>query len=107
MVTLQKNLMQKQMDELLKAFATGKQSAQLSVAWIQSCRLALGMSLRQLAERIGVSAPALNDFEKRELADTISIATLKKAAAAIGYAHACCNTSRRYTPLTSMRAAPS
>lgn len=83
MVTLQKNLMQKQMDELLKAFATGKQSAQLSVAWIQSCRLALGMSLRQLAERIGVSAPALNDFEKRELADTISIATLKKAAAAM------------------------
>jgi len=41
MVTLQKNLMQKQMDELLKAFATGKQSAQLSVAWIQSCRLVM------------------------------------------------------------------
>lgn len=83
MVVLQKNLMQKQMDELLKAFATGRQSAQLSVAWIQSCRLALGMSLRQLAERIGVSAPALKDFEKREQTDTISIATLKKAAAAM------------------------
>ena len=83
MSSIQKTLIQKQMDELIQSFISGKQNAQTSAGWIQSARLALGMSLRQLAERVGVSVSALTNFEKREQADSVSLATLKKAANAM------------------------
>lgn len=80
---IKKALIQKQMDELIQSIVEGKQNAHTSVGWIQSTRLALGMSLRQLAERIGISASALTNFEKREQSDTVTLATLKKAANAM------------------------
>lgn len=80
---IKKALIQKQMDELIQSIVEGKQNAQTSVGWIQSTRLALGMSLRQLAERIGISASALTNFEKREQSDTVTLATLKKVANAM------------------------
>ena len=83
MSSIQKTLIQKQMDELIQSFVSGKQNAQTSAGWIQSARLALGMSLRQLAERVGVSVSALTNFEKREQADSVSLATLKKVAKAM------------------------
>ena len=83
MSSIQKTLIQKQMDELIQSFVSGKQNAQTSAGWIQSARLALGMSLRQLAERVGVSVSALTNFEKREQTDSVSLATLKKAANAM------------------------
>lgn len=83
MPSIQKILIQKQMDELIQSFVSGKQNTQTSAGWIQSARLALGMSLRQLAERVGVSVSALTNFEKREQADSVSLATLKKAANAM------------------------
>ena len=83
MSSIQKTLIQKQIDELIQSIVIGKQKAPTSVAWIQTARLALGMSLRQLAERVGVSVSALTNFEKREQTDTVSLATLKKAANAM------------------------
>jgi predicted DNA-binding mobile mystery protein A len=83
MTSIQKMLIQKQMDELIQSYMNGKQQAEAAAGWIQSIRLALGMSLRQLAAKIGISASALNNFEKREQADTITLATLKKAATAM------------------------
>jgi len=83
MSSIQKTLIQKQMDELIQSFVSGKQNARTSAGWIQSARLALGMSLRQLAERVGVSVSALTNFEKREQADSVSLATLKKVANAM------------------------
>lgn len=83
MKSIQKILVQKQMDELIQSYMNGKQQATTSAGWIQSIRLALGMSLRQLAEKIGISVSALNNFEKREQTDAVTLATLKKAAAAM------------------------
>lgn len=83
MTAIKKLLIQKQMDELIQSFVDGKQKVQTSVGWIQSSRLAMGISLRQLAERIGISASALSNFEKREQADAVSLATLKKVANAL------------------------
>lgn len=83
MNSIRKTLIQKQMDELIQSLVSGKQNARTSAGWIQSARLALGMSLRQLAERLGVSVSALTNFEKREQTDSVSLATLKKAANAM------------------------
>lgn len=83
MNNFKKPLMQKQLDELIQSYTAGNHSIKLSVGWIQSTRLALGMSLRQLAHRIGISASALTHFEKREQTEAITLATLKKAANAM------------------------
>ena len=83
MSILQKALIQKQLDELILSFESGKQHISPPAGWIQAVRLALGMSLRQLGERLGISASAVTNFEKRELAETISLATLKKTAQAM------------------------
>jgi len=83
MASIQKRLVQQQMDEMISLYGDGKKTAKLPFGWIQSTRLALGMSLRQLAQRIGVSVSALTHFEKREQTEAISIATLKKAALAL------------------------
>jgi predicted DNA-binding mobile mystery protein A len=80
---IKKALIQKQMDELIKSYHSENMHIKPFSGWIQSSRLALGMSLRQLAERIGISASALTNFEKREQSDTITLATLKKAANAL------------------------
>lgn len=51
--------------------------------WVRSMRLALGMSGAQLARRLGISAPSVSDLERREVAGTISLASLRKAAEAM------------------------
>lgn len=48
--------------------------------WIRTIRNALGMTLAQLADRIGVSRPTVSEYEQRERAGTITLKTLKKAA---------------------------
>lgn len=83
MSILQKALIQKHLDEQIQSFESGKQHIYPPAGWIQAVRLALGMSLRQLGERLGISASAVTSFEKRELAETISLATLKKTAQAM------------------------
>lgn len=83
MSSIQKKLILKQMDDMVQSFVMGEQVLKSKVGWIQSMRMALGMSLRQLSERLGVSASALNNFEKREDSETISLATLRKTAEAM------------------------
>lgn len=53
-------------------------------SWIKSARLALGMSARQLGERLGLSAQAVIAMEKRELKGSISLKTLSEVAKAMG-----------------------
>ena len=83
MSIVQKELIQKHLDEQIQSFESGKQQISPPAGWIQAVRLALGMSLRQLGERLGISASAVTNFERRELAETISLATLKKTAKAM------------------------
>ena len=52
--------------------------------WIASIRQALGMSKTQLAKRIGVTRPSLDDLESNEVKTTITLASLHKVADALG-----------------------
>lgn len=51
--------------------------------WIRAIRDALGMTTRQLAARLRVSQPTLVALEKGEVLETISLKTLRRAAAAL------------------------
>ena len=48
--------------------------------WVRTLRTALGMTAAQLAMRLGMSRQALNDAERREAAEQITIAHLRRIA---------------------------
>jgi predicted DNA-binding mobile mystery protein A len=52
--------------------------------WIRAVRDALGMSTRELAERIGVSKARINQIERGERERTLTLATLDRVAAGLG-----------------------
>jgi len=52
--------------------------------WMRAVREALGMTTRQLAQRIGKSQSAVVEMEKSEARDTVSLAILRQAAEALG-----------------------
>ncbi len=51
--------------------------------WINAIRTALKMSLRQLAERMNITAQSLNKIEQREASGAVTLNTLKDAAKAL------------------------
>jgi predicted DNA-binding mobile mystery protein A len=52
--------------------------------WIRAIRDALGMSARDLAHRLGVTESTVARMETSERAQSIQLATLQKAAVALG-----------------------
>lgn len=55
-----------------------------SRGWIRAIREALGMTTRQLAERIGIKQPSLVELEKGEATGNITMQSLERAAEALG-----------------------
>ena len=51
--------------------------------WLRTIRHALGMSGRELADRLGVSQQTIPDIERSEQAQTIKLETLRRAANAL------------------------
>ena len=49
-----------------------------STGWIKAIRKALGMSLRQLGEMMGITAQSVKEIEEREMNSTISLKVLKQ-----------------------------
>ena len=51
--------------------------------WIGAIRIALGMTERQLGERLGVSQESVHGLERSEAADRVRLGTLRRAAEAL------------------------
>lgn len=51
--------------------------------WVRAIRDAIGMTSGQLAQRLGVTQSTVIRLEQSEVADTISLVTLRRAAAAV------------------------
>ena len=54
-----------------------------SGGWLRAIRTSLGMSVRQLAERIGITQQSAAKLESNEARDAITLRSLRKAAAAM------------------------
>ena len=52
--------------------------------WIRAVREALGMSTRELAERIGVTKARISQIERGERERTVTLATLDRVAEGLG-----------------------
>ena len=55
-----------------------------SGGWIRAVRTSLGMSVRQMAERMGITQQSAARLEKNEADDVIKLKSLRKAAEALG-----------------------
>lgn len=77
-----KKLQLKQLDKKLSQL---KPSLDLipKEGWVRAIREALGMSARQLAERMGVSQATLAKMEKGEVENTVTLKTLERIAEAL------------------------
>ncbi len=54
-----------------------------TTGWIRFVRKSIGMSLRQLGERMGITAQSVSDIENREAESKVTLATLRDAAEAL------------------------
>jgi predicted DNA-binding mobile mystery protein A len=55
-----------------------------AAGWVRAIRDALGMTTRQMAARLGVTAMAISGLEDSERAGTVQLGTLRRAADALG-----------------------
>lgn len=55
-----------------------------SSGWVYALRQALGMSLRQLGKRMGITPQSVKEIEEREKAGTISLNVLKQVGNSLG-----------------------
>ncbi|MFK7058587.1 mobile mystery protein A [Flavobacterium oreochromis] len=83
MKNLQKQLLIEQIDAKLACFKEVEEVVLPSVGWVKSIRTTLNMSLRQLGNRLNLSAQSIGDMEKREANGTITLNTLKELARAL------------------------
>ncbi|MFZ5763121.1 MAG: mobile mystery protein A [Thermodesulfobacteriota bacterium] len=78
-----KRLMQQQLETTLARLACIRDAQRPARGWLRAIREALGMSGKQLARRLGVSAPWISTLEKKELAGSVTIKTMRQAAEAL------------------------
>ena len=68
-------------------------------SWIHTIRQALGMTVKQVARRIGVSEPAVLAAEKREMEGRITVNQLERMADAMG-----CDVAYAFVPRKPLKA---
>ena len=83
MKQLQQQLILNQMEKKLSVLAPLGNTVVPQRGWVYAIRVALKMSLRQLGNRLSISAQSVKEMEDREAAGSISINALQEAADAL------------------------
>jgi len=76
-----RKLVIEQLDITLKNFNSVKHLELPQSGWVRAIRTALGMTITQLAKRLGVSPNRVSVIEQSEPSGTVTINTMKKIAA--------------------------
>jgi predicted DNA-binding mobile mystery protein A len=77
---IRKSLPFQQLNSKMLGFASLRQVAMPPTGWIRAIRIAIGMSMQQLGNRLHVSKQAVMDMEKREKEGSITIRSLREIA---------------------------
>ena len=78
-----KQLMLEQLETTLGRLSCMRDVKRPAKGWLRAVREALGMSGKQFARRLGASAPWVTSLEKKELAGSVTIKTMRQAAEAL------------------------
>ena len=87
----------RQVDSALAPFREIPGAERPHAGWIRAIREASGMSLRQLAERMGVSKTTVATLERNEAAETVKLSSLRAVGEALG-----CELVYALVPQTSL-----
>lgn len=71
------------LDQKLQAFQPLQEESMPANGWIRFVRQSIGMSLRQLGERMGIKPQSVSDIELREAEGKVTLSTLREAAEAL------------------------
>lgn len=81
---MNKNKLQiEQLESKIEVYASTTKIAIPPTGWIKAVRLALGMSLQQLANRISITKQSVQEMEQREKDGSISLKSMREAARAL------------------------
>ncbi len=83
MKTDNKRLLIRQMDEKLKQVGDLNTFQFSKEGWVRNLRKLLNISLEQLANKVGVTAPAIKGIEDRERTGAVTIKSLNQVAEAM------------------------
>lgn len=83
MNTEQKHLRITQLDKQIALFSEVQNLSTPGGGWVHAIRTALGMSLRQLGKKLGITPQGVKDIERREEDGSISLQRLKEVAFAM------------------------
>ena len=78
-----KELRLDQLDAVLQGTASHPPPPRPPVGWLRAIREALGMTSAALGQRLGITASGVRKLEQAEAADAITLATLRRVAAAL------------------------
>lgn len=78
-----RSLRLRQLDASLQRYGEARQAPIPRTGWIKSIRQAIGMTSNQLAQRLGVTQPAITSLEKSEAEGSITLRSLRRAASAL------------------------
>ncbi len=78
-----KSLQLQQLNNKMLAFVTLKQVAIPPTGWVKAIRTALGMSMRQLGNKLSITKQSIQEIEKREKDGSITIKSLKELGRAL------------------------
>ena len=81
---MSKKLLQiQQLNSKMQAFRGPAKAGMPPTGWIKAIRAAIGMSLKQMGNKLSITKQSMQDIEKREKEGTITLNALKDAAAAL------------------------
>jgi predicted DNA-binding mobile mystery protein A len=83
MITSKQKLLLEQTDRKLQVFRGLEKISVPPLGWVHTIRLALKMSLRQLGNKLGMSAQSVKEIEAREANGSITIKSLSETAGAL------------------------
>jgi predicted DNA-binding mobile mystery protein A len=78
-----KKIQLEQLESRIKLFSPTRQLPNPPTGWVKAIRLGLGMSLQQLANKLGMTKQSVQEIETRETEGGITLKSLKEAARAL------------------------
>ncbi len=72
-----------QLESRIALFASTRKLPNPPTGWVKAIRLALGMSLEQLADRLSITKQSVHNIEKREKDGAVTLRTLRETARAL------------------------
>ena len=72
-----------QLESRIKLFSSTLQLPNPPTGWVKAIRLALGMSMQQLANKLSITKQSVQEIETREREGSITLKSLREAARAL------------------------